>query len=174
MPGAARDRVTIDLRGIGDAVRAAAAGQGVTVSQMTRRALVARLDSRSTATVVSGSDGQTPGRPVAKLMLRLPQPHAEALILKSGTLGLSYGEYVARLVEGSPMPQPIQEREADRRALLASTDQLATLSADLNALVALLRHGKVAQALAYRHRLETSDAEIHRHLDRASALIASL
>jgi hypothetical protein len=174
MASPSRDRVTIDLRGIGDAVRAAAAGQGVTVSQMARQALVARLDSRSTAPVAWGSDRQTPGRPVAKLMLRLPQPHAEALILKAGTLGLSYGEYVARLVEGSPIPQPVQEREADRLALPASTDQLATLSADLNALVALLRHGKVAQALAHRHRLETADAEIHRHLDRASAVIAGL
>ena len=46
--------------------------------------------------------------------------------------------------------------QVDRRALLASTDQLATLSTDFNALVALLRHDKVAQALAYRHRLDTA------------------
>jgi hypothetical protein len=174
MPGASRDRVTIDLRGIGDAVIAAAAGQGVTVSQMARKALVASMDPCSTSTVAWGSDRQTPGRPVAKLTLRLPQVQAEALILKSGILGLSYGEYVARLVEGGPMPQPVQERQADRRALLASTDQLATLSADLNALVAMLRHGKTAQAQEYRQRLDTADAEIHRHLDRASALIARL
>lgn len=174
MAGASRDRVTIDLRGIGDAVRAAAAGQGVTVSQLARRALVASLDSCSTVAVASGSDRQTPGRSIAKLTLRLPRPHAEALVLNAGALGLSHGEYVARLVNGSPLPQPLAEREADRSALMASTDHLATLSADLNALVALLRRGSSEQAQAYRHRLETADAEIHHHLDRASALIARL
>ncbi|MCW5660347.1 MAG: hypothetical protein KIT60_21795 [Burkholderiaceae bacterium] len=169
-----RDRVTIDLRGIGDAVRSAAAGQCITVSQLARRALVASLDSCTAFVVPSGSDGQTPERSITKLTLRLPRLHAEALVLHAGTLGLSYGEYVARLVDGSSLPQPVAQREADRAALLGSNDQLATLSADLSALVALLRQGKSVQARAYRHRLETADAEIRRHLDRASALIAHL
>ena len=89
-------------------------------------------------------------------------------------LGLSYGEYVARLVDGSRLPQPIAERRADRAALLASNDRMATLSTDLVALVALLRQSKVEQARPYRDRLETADAEIRRHLDRASALIDRL
>jgi hypothetical protein len=38
MPGASRDRVTIDLRGIGDAVRAAAACRSMGVAQLVRRA----------------------------------------------------------------------------------------------------------------------------------------
>ena len=42
--GASRDRVTIDLRGIGDAVRAAAACRGLGVAQLVRRALVMSLD----------------------------------------------------------------------------------------------------------------------------------
>ena len=45
-----RDRVTIDLRGIGDAVRAAAACRGMGVAQLVRRALVMSLDLRATAT----------------------------------------------------------------------------------------------------------------------------
>lgn len=180
--GTSRDRVTIDLRGIGDAVRAAAACRGMGVAQLVRRALVMSLDLlRATATVAPvnpGSDGQTPDqvptRETAKLTLRLPQAHADALMLNAAALGLSYGDYVARLVAGSRLPQPVAERQADRAALLASNDRLATLSTDLVALVTLLRQAKVKQARPYRDRLETADAEIRRHLDRASALIDRL
>ena len=38
MASPSRDRVTIDLRGIGDAVRAAAACRGMGVAQLVRRA----------------------------------------------------------------------------------------------------------------------------------------
>ena len=171
MASASRDRVTIDLRGIGDAVRAAASGQGITVSKLARRALVACVDANGAAVRAPGSDGQTPDRSVAKLMLRMPRAHADALILNAADLGLSYGEYVARLVEGSKPPRPLREREADRAALLASNDQLATLSADLNALVRMLTQGSSEQAQKYRERLEAADTEVRCHLDRASAFI---
>jgi hypothetical protein len=58
--------------------------------------------------------------------------------------------------------------------LLASNDRMAALSTDLVAFVTLLRQAKVEQARPYRDRLETADAEIRRHLDRASALIDRL
>lgn len=179
--GTSRDRVTIDLRGIGHAVRAAAAVRGMGVAQLVRRALVMSLDLRATAAVVPterGSDGQTPDlvptRETAKLTLRLTRAHADALMLSAGALGLSYGDYVGRLVANSPLPQPVAERQADRAALLASNDRMAALSTDLVALVTLLRQAKVEQARPYRDRLETADAEIRRHLDRASALIDRL
>lgn len=178
MASPSRDRVTIDLRGIGDAVRAAAACRGMGVAQLVRRAVVMSLDLRAMAQVAEGSDGQTPDHAptqrTAKLTLRLPQAHADALALNASALGLSYGEYVARLVDGSRLPQPIAERQADRAALLASNDRMATLSTDLVALVTLLRQAKVEQARPYRDRLETADAEIRRHLGRASALIDRL
>lgn len=100
--------------------------------------------------------------------------HDDALMLNAGALGLSYGDYVARLVAGSRLPQPLAQRQADRGALLASNDRIAALSTDLVALVTLLRQAKVEQARPYRDRLETADAEIRRHLDRASALIDRL
>ena len=181
MPGASRDRVTIDLRGIGDAVRAAAACRGMGIAQLVRRALVMSLDLGATAAVspmTRGSDGQTPDqaptRETVKLTLRLTRAHADALMLNAGALGLSYGDYVARLVAGSRLPQPVAERQGDRAALLASNDRMAALSTDLVALVTLLRQAKVEQARPYRDRLETADAEIRRHLDRATALIDRL
>jgi hypothetical protein len=95
-------------------------------------------------------------------------------MLNAGALDLSYGAYVGRLVANSSLTQPVSERRADRTALLASNDRMAALSTDLVALVTLLRQAKVEQSRPYRDRLETADAEIRRHLDRASALIDRL
>lgn len=124
MPGASRDRVTIDLRGIGDAVRAAGAVRRTGVAQFVRRALVMSLDLRAMAAAVPpemGSDGQTPGmiptRDTAKLTLRLTRPHAEALMLSAGAIGLCYCDCVGRPVANSALPQPAVERQADRAAL---------------------------------------------------------
>ena len=62
MASPSRDRVTIDLRGIGDAVRAAAASRGMGVAQLVRRAVVMSLDLHATAAVAVGSVGQTPAQ----------------------------------------------------------------------------------------------------------------
>jgi hypothetical protein len=59
MPGASRDRVTVDLRGIGEAVRAAAAVRGMGVAQLVRRALVMSLDLRTTALGVWAAEGKS-------------------------------------------------------------------------------------------------------------------
>ncbi len=75
-------------------------------------------------------------------------------------------------VNGSPLPRPAAERAADRAALLASSDQLAALSADLNAFMRLLRSGDSAEVEKYRHRIETVDADIRDHLDLASKFMA--
>ena len=89
-------------------------------------------------------------------------------------LGLSYGEYAARLVEGSALPRPRKERDADRAALLASNDKLAALSADLNGFLRLIRGASGEQAQALRDRLESADSQIRHHLDRASDFIVGM
>jgi hypothetical protein len=172
MVSASRDRVIIDLRGIGDAVRSAAAQRGITVAHLARQALLSTTAESELTVAPPGSDSPTLSFSSAKLTLRLPQPHADALIVNAVGLGLSYGEYVARLVNGTPLPRPAGERAADRAALLASSDQLAALSADLNAFMRLLRSGDSAEVEKYRHRIETVDADIRDHLDLASKFIA--
>ena len=166
-----RDRVGVDLRGIGDAVRAAARARHSTVAAFARGALVEAIGRPSTLPeVIAAEFGRVE---IVKLTLRLREPEAEALILNATALGLSYGEYVARLVRQTPLPMPAAERAADRAALIASTDNLAALSVDLAAFMRLLRMGKSAEVEKYRRRIETVDLDIRRHLDRVSALIAS-
>ena len=62
----------------------------------------------------------------------------------------------------------------DRAALLASNDALATLSADLNAFVRLVRLAKRAEAEPFAQRLRKMDVEVQVHLDRASKLLSGL
>ena len=174
MASASRDRVTVDLRGIGDDVRSAAASRGVTVAALARAALVEAIGN------ADDTDAQdqvlVPGhrRRITKLTLRLPADDAERLMFLAGRLGLSYGDLVARLVSDAPLPQPVAERSADRAALLASNDALATLSADLNAFVRLMRLAKRAEAEPFVQRLRKMDVEVQVHLDRASKLLSGL
>jgi hypothetical protein len=167
-----RDRVTIDLRGIGDAVRLAAAQRSMTIAALARHALVELIGiacepSQPPASMSAGRRG-----PLCKLTLRLPQRHAEALMMNATAIGRSYGDYVAHLVSGTPLPALAAVRMSDRAALRASTDQLAALSADLNDLVRLLRAGRSEEAQKHRQRLEHAHADIQRHLDLASAFLA--
>ncbi len=172
MASPSRDRVTIDLCGIGNAVRATAAGQGLTVSQLARQTLVASLDACPTVTIAPGSDRQTPGPSTVKLTLRLSSIDAEVLMLKSAALGLSYGGLVARLVRGTPLPARSADRAADRDALIASSDHLADLSVDLNALVRMLRAGDPVAAERCSTAATSLADDIRRHLDLASRVIA--
>jgi hypothetical protein len=167
----ARDRVGVDLRGIGDAVRSAARARHSTVAAFAREALVEALGRSSTPPERMASEF---GRAeIVKLTLRLREPEAEALILNATGLGLSYGEYVARLVRQTPLPMPAAELAADRAALMASSDNLAALSVDLGTFMRLLRMGKSAEVEQYRARIQAVDLDIRRHLDRVSALIAA-
>ena len=135
-----RDRIGVDLRGIGDAVRAAACARHSTVAAFAREALVEAIGRPSTFPERMAAEFGRAG--IVKLTLRLREPEAEALIVNATGLGLSYGEYVARLVRQTPLPMPATERAADRAVLMASSDSLAALSVDLAAFMRLLRMGK--------------------------------
>ena len=85
------------------------------------------------------------------------------------------------LVPFSPLGRGYLTGKIDAATPLDAADFRSTLprftpeARDANvALVALLRRVKVEQARPYRDRLETADAEIRRHLDRATALINRL
>lgn len=177
---ALRDRVTVDLRGLADAVRIAAAGRGQTLAAFARGALIAQMDPARDAAVgppappalaPSLAVRNGPAQPV-KLTLRLPEADAQRLVDLARKLGLSYGDVVARLVVGAALPEPSHEREADRAALLASTDQIAAISADLRLFLRLLAKSDAKGMQPFRDRIHRLDADVYRHLDLASAFIA--
>ena len=174
MARSSRDRVTIDLRGIGDAVRAAAADRRQAVAAFARDALVAAAGSDSLANERLEPQVQR-SRGMTKLHLRMNKPEAEVLVANARLLGVSYGDYVGRLVVATPLPAPVAQRDSDRAALRQSSDHLAMLAGDINAVIRLTRLGQPSEAArVYAERMHGVEADVRRHIDLASRLVAGL
>jgi hypothetical protein len=177
---ALRDRVTVDLRGIADVVRRAAAGRGQTLAAFARAALIAQMGTVPGATVgLPAPTALAPSlairnRPAqaVKLTLRLPEADAQRLVDLARESGLSYGDVMARLVSGAALPEASHEREADRAALLASTDQIAAIAADLRLFLRLLSKSDAKGMQPFRDRIHRLDADVYRHLELASTFIS--
>ena len=174
-----RERVTIDLRGLGAAVQSRAAAERTTVAALARRAIVAMLDApASQAELFSAVAATAPrvppdGLPV-KLTVRMSATHAVTLATRAHSADVSQGAYVAGLLDNAPpLPQSPDHRAAIG-ALLTSTDQLAVLSGDLNAFMRLLGRGNPAALEPYRASVMSLSKDVHGHLAVASRLMSEL
>ena len=116
-----RDRVTVDLRGLGPAVRAKAAARNLTLAAFARAAILEAMGHVDDQSLSLGPVGPADGQPV-KLTLTLPLRQASWLVEHARASGVSYGTYLASLVDGAPYPGSLAEAV---RALSASTDQMA-------------------------------------------------
>jgi hypothetical protein len=107
MPSPARDRVTVDLRGVGERLRAQAAARRMTAGAFVRRAVVLQLDDAANPTEGLMPAAVSAVGPVVKLTLRLSAAHAVTLATRARQADTSQGTYVAGLLEGMPpMPSP--------------------------------------------------------------------
>ena len=168
-----RDRVTIDLCGIGDAARAAAQARDATLAVFARQALIAALPADA-AGLLPRTEPEPRGDAsgAVKLSVRLSQNDSAILAMQAAMLGLSQARLVALLIRGAELPGRSHERASDRAALRASTEQLAALSVDLQQFMRLLRRGSKEGVARYAERLQTVDADLRTHIDRASAFLA--
>ena len=172
MSGSATDRVTIDLRGIGDAVRSAAAGRGLTIAAFARGALVSALgEAPPTRELPDAPSPRLHG--TVKLTWRMDVRAAEALAANARALGLSYGQYVGYLVSAAPLPAPLAQRAADRAALQASTDQVAVLAREVSEVLRLARAGRSAEEMGKRtEHIQNLVVDVRRHLHLASSFLS--
>lgn len=171
MAGSAGDRVTISLRGIGDAVRAAATGRGLTTAAFAREALVSALAEAPQLRELSDSPAPRVHGTV-KLTWRIDVRAAEALATNARALGLSYGQYVGYLVSTAPLPAPLAQRDADRAALQASTDHVAVLAREISEVLRLARAGRTADEIRQRtDHLRKLVVDVRCHLDLASSFL---
>ena len=166
-----RDRVTIDLCGIGDAARAAAQARDATLALFARQALIAALPAEATALPPLTEPRSNTGGTV-KLSVRLSDDDSAVLATLAAMLGLSQARLIALLIRRAELPRRSIERDADRAALRASTEQLAALSVDLQQFMRLLRRSSSERIERYRARLQAVDAELRAHRDLASAFLA--
>ena len=163
-----RDRVSVDLRGLGPAVKAQATARGLTLAAFARAAIVEALPADPFAPPVGIrlDDGQ----PV-KLTLTLPLRQATWLVERARASGVSYGAYLASVIDGEPFPGGLADAVS---ALLASADQLAAVSTDFQAFLGLIRQGRSAEAERYREAVVWHFGEIRKHMKLTSALAAEV
>ena len=171
-----REFFTVDLRDLRPALRARAARDGVTESDVLRSALAVVLGDpgvplRSPG-VASAASSRT--APHVKLSVRVSAPAARRLDLNGRAAGLSRGAYLMRLIDGAPPVIPSTERVAGFAALNASASEVALLGRDINHLTHLLRMGSVRAAREYQGRMETLDGDVRKHLALSAVVIAEL
>jgi hypothetical protein len=171
---AMRDRVTIDLRDIRPQLQAQAAKRQMTAAALVRRAVMAMLDDAPCAEGDSGPIDSASGTPVVKVTLRLPVAHALLLASRARLADVSQGMYVARLIDGTPAQPRAPDHAQAVSALMASTDRLAALSADLNAFMRLLGRTPRSELEPYRASIRSLASDVHVHLAAAAALVAAL
>ena len=173
MAASSRDRVTIDLRGIGAAVRSAARARGATVAVFARQALITALPGDSAALLPHAESSANLDGAV-KLSVRLSAADSAALASHAAALGLSQARLVALLIRRTELPMPVAERRAEVAALRTSNDQLAAIAADLSLFVRALSRPNLAVLAPLRQRMLNLDADIAHHLQVAAALLARL
>lgn len=170
MSADSRDRVTVDLRGLAPAVKAHASARNMTLAAFARAAMVDALKQAEADPFHLSQGGLDDGPPV-KLALSLPLRQASWLVEHARAAGLSYGTYLASVIDGTPAPGGLGEAV---RALTASTAQLAALSTDLNDFVRLLRRGSSTEAEKYRQRVMSLFDEVRQHVRINAALSAEV
>jgi hypothetical protein len=168
MAATSRERINVNVRGLGAAMKACARARGLTVSDVARRAIGAMLEV-SAADPGLARDSSTSDRKLVRLGIRLPREVAGRLSERARASGLSPGGYLARLIDETPAP-PV----AVSAALGESTEQLAVLFTDLSELLRTLARGNVASGLALEESVRALVNDVRRHIAIASRLVAEL
>jgi len=168
-----RDRVTVDLRGIGPQLNARAAARGSTVAGAVRSAIVTMLEADGA--VVCGERIAPPhSGSVARVTLRISTAHAAGLAERARTADVSQGAYVAELLDGiAPTPRPRDHGEAVS-ALVDSTRTLAQLGSDLAAHARRSGKSRDGDAPVAHAAVTELVREVRQHLRRVSTLITEL
>ena len=170
-----RERMTIDLRGLGPALRAHAKARRLTLAAAARSALAAALQDASSADAgeVDNEHDQVADRSV-KLTLRLRRSAANRLATRARAAGLPYGAYLATLLDGTPAPPLAADHTAAVTALGVSTERLAVISADINELIRVVGRGGMPASRQFDGRMAGVAGDVRQHLVLASQLIAAL
>ena len=125
----------------------------------------AALDGASQRVADSAASGTRP----VKLGIRISADLSALLATRARECGLSQAAYLARLIAGSPTPS------FDLVVTLGSSaDRLATVSADLNELIRVLRHDASSSGPLVEQLLKPLHDDVREHLRLASHVVAEL
>ena len=156
-----RDRITVDLQGLKGALMARAEAEGVMPSQFVRRVLIASLGTQGSV------DAQAREPAVRlrsqRLCLRMHPDGVKAVLSSAELAGQRPGRWLARVAAGGAVDATAEQLDAQRRALVALTAELAALRRGL-------------QRLSLQGRIDptSSEAEVLRQgLGELRALLVS-
>ncbi len=175
MAPSSRDRISVDLQGLKARLCERAKAAGILPSDVVRQALADALGQPAASAAVrtrSARHDQYAGR--ARLSLRMTRAQAAAVIEAAHRAGMSPGDYVANLVAGVPVLTGGANRAEHATALIASCDEMSSLSRNVRHLTLLLREGSSRAAQEYRVMLNTLANDVREHLRLASAVLAEL
>lgn len=174
MARASRARVSVDLQALAPAVAAAARARDLTVPAFLRLAASAmfegasELDASPPRCAAAGLGARV------KVTIRVASRIASAIAGRAAAMGISHGGYVAGLVDGVAPPPPAADLRQATHALAASTDQLATLAADVSQLIRLAQQGAWPSRLGLDETVRALTRGVRNHLRLASRLLAAL
>lgn len=174
MPRSPRDRISVDLQGLGAALEARATALGVTPSELVRRVLLDALHGEGATRSAGRPRKHATGEKRARMTLRMLGCDAEATRFAASRAGLSCGAYVAGLVAGVPAVIEGGAPGQYLSALTASNAEMADLARDLRRLRDLLQQGLTNAAQEYRDRFDRVDAAVRSHIIRTSIALAAL
>jgi hypothetical protein len=163
-----RDRISVDLQGLGAGLSARASAERVGVSEIVRRAVARELKLQPE--LLAGVASVT-----MRLSIRLTREEVAELDALADRAGLSRSAYLSGLLARVPAIAGASTSRPDLLAALhASCAELSTLSRNLHHLAALLRQGQVRAALEYREVLRRLEADVRSHLELAAGALAEL
>lgn len=168
----ARERVTIDLRGIGPRLQAFATARGKTRAAVVRAAVATLLDPNGNQDITECLTEVLDMRNV-KVTVRMGVTHAILLTRRARRVGVSKGAYLAGLLDGQPPVATAADHGAAVAALADSTQRIAAMSADIRALLRSASLGSIDEA-PFRATLTLLSHDVQAHLQIASRLVGSL
>lgn len=170
-----RERISVDLKGLKEALMERSQALGVSPSELLRQALLQALDTPATPKRESAVRSPwTRPSDRTRLCLRMGQEEAIATLAAAKRAGLSPGDYVAGLVAGVPVLLNGGGRSDHIAALTTSNAHVANLSRNIYALTRFLTLANVGQARVYRDMLDTLNGDVRRHLMLASSALTEL
>lgn len=175
MEPSSRDRISVDLHGLGAALCDRAQARRASVSTLVRDAIERELGLAGARAPEAMTRSAASVGSAVKLSIRLTKGEAEQLDAGARRAGLSRGAFVAGLLANVPsLSGGAGSRPECLASLTASNAELSTLSRNINHLTALLRKGEVRPAQEYRRMLDTLGDDVRAHLVLAASVLAEL
>lgn len=173
MATASRDRISVDLCGMGPALDQRARTMGVSPSALVRTILAHSLGAVSER--LGGLEvgiHQLSPKESRRLCLRMSGERAALLLARARSAGLNPGAYVGGLVAQIPMLAEGRSYVRCMDELRKSNVVLSTLSRDLSRLLKLLRQSDLDTARSYQAVFEHVAGDVRAHLKIAAQAVA--